>query len=200
MQGAGIERKETFETLLKMKQFPTIILFYIIIPVFIWGCNNSSTSRVDNEFALYSTQEIFDSINNSYKLVPAVDHYITIQDDDDLLKTVNILLDSISKNSFHHLNIEALRIEEKDSGSKLLIINLLENENINDPDSLGHYRTWYDFFQGTMGGEVTSIILRESILQRNYKGEWIDEMQVYYQNEPIGQWDHIQLDGTILRN
>jgi hypothetical protein len=51
-----------------------------------------------------------------------------------------------------------------------------------------------------MGGEATSIILKESILQRNYEGKWIDELEVYYQNEPIGQWDRVQLSGTILRN
>ena len=155
---------------------------------------------MEDEFALFSITEIFDSVNMSYKIVPVVDHYIRIKNDPDLLKTVNVLLDSISKNSFHNLKIDAIRIEEKDNGSKLLIINLLENENFIIPDSLGHYRTWYDFFQGSMGGEVTSIILKESILQRSFKGEWIDEMQVYYQNEPIGQWDHIQLNGTLLRN
>ena len=183
-----------------MKQFLTLIPLFFIISVLIWACNNNSSSRFDNEFALYSTKEIFDSINNSYKLVPVIDHYVTIQQDNDLLKIVNVLLDSISKTSFHNLKIDALRIEEKDNGFKLLIINLLENENFIIPDSLGHYRTWYDFFQGSMGGEVTSIILKESILQRNFKGEWIDEMQVYYQNEPIGQWDHIQLNGTLLRD
>ena len=74
-----------------MKQFLTLILFYFIISVIIWGCNTNSSPRVDNEFALYSTNEIFDSINNSYKLVPVIDHYIKIQNDDDLLKTVNVL-------------------------------------------------------------------------------------------------------------
>ena len=183
-----------------MKKILTSILLVFLISVLYWDCNNNSSSKLENEFALYSIEEIFDSVDMSYKIVPVVDHYIRIKDDDDLLKTVNVLLDSISKNSFNDLKIDAIRIEEKENGSKLLIINLLENENFKIPDSLGQYRTWYDFFQGTMGGEVTSIILKESILQRNYKGEWIDEMQVYYQNEPIGQWDHIQLDGTLLRN
>jgi len=175
-------------------------MFYFIISVFIGGCISNSSSRIDNEFALFSTREIFDSINNSYKLVPVIDHYVTIQQDNDLLKIVNVLLDSISKNSFHNLKIDALRIEEKDNEVKLLIINLSENEKFIIPDSLGHYRTWYDFFQGSMGGEITSIILKESILQRNYQGNWIDGMEVYYQNEPIGEWDHIQLSGTIMRN
>jgi len=184
----------------KPRPISAIILLYFIISVFIWGCYTNSPSRVDNEFALYSATEIFDSLNNSYKLVPVVDHYIKIQDDDDLLKTVNVLLDSISKNSFHNLKIDALRIEEKEDGFKLLVINLSENQNPINPDSLGQYRTWYDFFQGSMGGEATSIILKESILQRNYEGTWIDKLEVYYQNEPIGQWDHVQLSGTILRN
>lgn len=171
-----------------------------MISVLYWDCNTPSSSQLEDKFALFSASEIFDSVNMSTKIVPVVDHYIKIKTGPDLLKTVNILLDSISKNSFHNLKIDAIRIEEKNNGSKLLIVNLLENEDFIIPDSLGNYRTWYDFFQGSMGGEVTSIILKESVLQRNFKGEWIDEMQVYYQNEPIGQWDHIQLNGTLLRN
>jgi hypothetical protein len=75
-----------------MKQFLTLFLIYIIISVFNWNCNTDSTSKNYNEFAIYSTSETFDSLNNSYKLVPIVDHYISIQNEDDLLKTLNILL------------------------------------------------------------------------------------------------------------
>jgi len=183
-----------------MKNLITFSLLSFIFSILIWNCSNSKTFKLDNEFALYATSEIKDSVNNSFKLVPIVDHYITIPNNYDLLKTIKVLIDSISRNSFNNQRIEILRAEEKDNGSMLLVINLLENDNFIIPDSLGHYRTWYDFFQGTMGGEVTSIVLKESILQRNYKGRWIDELQVYYQNEPIGEWDHIQLSGSIMRN
>lgn len=182
-----------------MKHLITSTSLLFIFPVLTWNCNNSRSSRLDNEFALYSTGEVKDSVNDFYKIVPIVDHYITIPNDYDLLKTINVLLDSVSQNSFNNQKIEVLLIEEKENGSILLIINLSEHENFVIPDSLGHYRTWYDFFQGTLGGEATGIILKESILQRNYKGRWIDELQVYYQNEPFGDRDHIQLSGSIMR-
>ena len=37
-----------------------------------------------------------------------------------------------------------------------------------------------------MGGEQTTIILNESILQREFTGDWIDEVEFNYQNALIG--------------
>jgi hypothetical protein len=36
-------------------------------------------------------------------------------------------------------------------------------------------------------------------LQKQYKGEWVDAVEFYYQNEKIGDRDHIFLSGTIKR-
>ncbi|NLM92507.1 MAG: hypothetical protein GX168_06160, partial [Bacteroidales bacterium] len=56
---------------------------------------------------------------------------------------------------------------------------------------------WYDYFQGSMGGMNTSIVLRESFLQPDYDGVWIDAVAFYYQGDPIGAWDHLLLEGLL---
>ncbi|MDP3002818.1 MAG: hypothetical protein Q8N38_06805 [Bacteroidales bacterium] len=59
--------------------------------------------------------------------------------------------------------MEVLEIDKNESDYKILKINLKENPGFIMPDNLGHYRTWYDFFQGSMGGEQTTIILIELV-------------------------------------
>jgi len=63
----------------------------------------------------------------------------------------------------------------------------LENSGFKTPDSSGKYLSWYDFFQGSSGGQHTTVVLTESILQRELKGDWINEVEFYYQNEKIGE-------------
>jgi hypothetical protein len=113
---------------------------------------------------------------------------------------IGILLDSVSAHNFNNLKIEVLGIDENAADYKILKINLKEDPSFKIPDSLGNYHSWYNFFQGSMGGECTTIILIESTLQKQYHGEWIDAVEFYYQNEKIGEWDHIFLSGIIKRN
>jgi hypothetical protein len=174
--------------------------FCILLCIGFIGCNSNKTLNKVDEFALFTTIEVFDSINGSIKMIPTIDRIISIPANQSLEKKINILLDSISKNNFKNLKIETLRIDEIQNGYKSLKLNLRENPGFIIPDSLGKYRSWYEFFQGSTGGEHTSIILKESILQRQYGGDWINEVEFYYQNEKMGEWDHIFLSGTIKRN
>jgi len=80
------------------------------------------------------------------------------------------------------------------------LINLKENPGFIIPDSPGNYRNWHDFFQGSKRGELTTIILIESVLQREFAGDWIDEVENYYQSGKTGEWDHVFLSGIINRN
>lgn len=169
----------------------TIILTY--------GCKSHVAPKEVDEFALFTTKEIFDSASESYKLIPSVERLITISKNQSLEKKVGALLDSISKNNFHNLKIELLNITETTEGKKSLKVNLKENPDFILPDSLGRYHSWYEFFQGSMGGEQTTIILVESILQREFSGMWIDEVEFSYQSEKIGEWDHAFLSGVIKR-
>jgi len=182
-----------------MNKILTKISIYITLVISLLSCNSNKTTRDFNEFALYSTKESYDSVVGFNKMTPIIDRYISISTNQNLLIKISILLDSVSAHNFNNLKIEILGVDKNGSDFKTLKINLKENPGFIMPDSLGHYRTWYDFFQGSMGGEQTTIILIESILQKQYKGDWVDAVEFYYQNEKIGEWDHTSLSGIIKR-
>jgi hypothetical protein len=166
----------------------------------IFSCNSNYTAVDYDEFALFSTKEVFDSVNGSDKMIPVIDRYISVPADQDLLMKVSTLLDSVSVHNFNGLKIETDGIDENADHYKILKINLKENPGFKMPDSLGNYRSWYDFFQGSMGGGRTTIILIESALQKQYKGEWVDAVEFCYQNEKMGEWDHVLLSGINKRS
>lgn len=171
----------------------------ILLVMSLISCNSKKTAIISEEFALYSTREVFDSTLGYDKMVPVAVRYISIPADMDLLKRIGILVDSVSACNFNNLKMDVLGIDARGDSNKVLKVNLKENPGFKMPDSLGHYRSWYDFFQGSMGGGRTSIILTESTLQKQYKGEWVDAVEFYYQNQKIGDWDHLFLSGTIMR-
>jgi hypothetical protein len=183
-----------------MNKILTETSIYITLSIFIFSCNSNNPTSSFDDFALYSTKEVFDSVTRSNKMTPIVDRYISIPTNQNLIMRVGILLDSVSAYNFNNLKIEVLGIDENEANYKILKINLKENPSFKIPDSLGNYRSWYDFFQGSMGGESTTILLIESTLQKQYKGEWVDAVEFYYQNEKIEEWDHIFLSGIIQRN
>jgi hypothetical protein len=182
-----------------MKTNYQLIKLSILLGILVIGCKTNKASKETDEFALFTTIEVFDSTSRSIIIVPSIDRFISIPANQSLNNKVNSLLDSISKNSFNNLKIESLGIAEIGNGYKSLKVNLLENPGFKIPDSLGKYKSWYDFFQGSAGGQHTTIVLTESILQREFKGDWINEIVFYYQNEKIGEYDHISLSGTIKR-
>jgi hypothetical protein len=186
--------------MLKHMNITNQIFKLIVITIFLaYGCKSHVVPKETDEFALFTTTEIFDSLSESYKLIPSVERLINIPKNQSLERKVGDLLDSISKNNFHNLKIELLSITETTEGKKSLKVNLKENPGFIIPDSLGNYQSWYEFFQGSMGGEQTTIILIESILQREFTGDWIDEVEFSYQTEKIGEWDHAFLSGVFKR-
>jgi hypothetical protein len=173
------------------------IVISIVFCILISACNSKESSN--DSFALYTTKEVIDSSSSTRRTVPEIKRYISIPKSNSLDGKIKTLLDSISKDSFNNLAIKSLGVTRDSHGLKLLKVNLLETSGFKIPDSLGNYRTWYDFFQGSSGGLETTLTLTESILQRDYKGEWIDKVEFYYQSEPIGEWDHVFLSGQIKR-
>jgi hypothetical protein len=182
-----------------MKKNYHLIRLAILLGILVIGCKTNKTPKEVDEFALFTAKEVFDSTSRTIKTVPIIDRFFLIPANKSLKKKINILLDSISKHNFNNLQIKSLGIDEIQNGNKLLKVNLLENPGFKMPESLGKYQSWYDFFQGSSGGEQTTIILTESILQRKFNGDWINEIEFYYQNEKIGEWDHISLSGIIKR-
>lgn len=171
----------------------------VITFIFVYGCKSPVAPKEVDEFALFTATEIFDSVSGSYKLIPSVDRLISIPKKQSLEEKLKDLLDTVSKNNFKNLKIEIISVEEIQPGYKSLKVNLKENPGFIIPDSIGNYRSWYEHFQGSMGGDQTTIVLIESILQREYSGDWIDEVEFYYQGEKIGEWDHVFLTGKIKR-
>lgn len=184
----------------KMNITKQLMILSIQVLMLVSGCKSNTASKEYDELALFTTIEVFDSTNLSYKLIPSVERLLSIPKNESIEKKINTLLDSVSHNSFHNLKIEVLSINEITEGKKSLVVNLKENPRFIIPDSLGNYRNWFDFFQGSMRGEQTTIILIESVLQREFAGDWIDEVEFYYQNEKMGEWDHVFLSGIINRN
>jgi len=182
-----------------MNKIVTSSSLYLTLIISLLSCKSNNTAGDFNEFALYSTREVFDSAAGYNKMVPIVDRYISIPADQSLINTVTILLDSVSANSFNNLKLEVTGIYNNKDSLEILKVNLRENPGFKMPDSLGNYRSWYEYFQGSMGGGQTTIILIESSLQKQFKDEWIDAVEFYYQNEKIGEWDHVSLSGIINR-
>jgi hypothetical protein len=177
------------------KLLKTVFLICLIL----LGCKQNKAPRELDEFALYTTKEVLDTISGTIIVVPKIEKYILMSKELSLYQKIDNLLDSISKNSFNNLAIEILRLDIDQNGYKSLIVNLKEFQGFSIPGSLGKYQTWYDYFQGSSGGRQTTIVLIESILQNEFKGEWINELEFYYQNEEIGEWDHIFLSEKITR-
>ena len=183
-----------------MNTIKQLTILGIQVLMLVSACKSNTTSKEIDELALFTTIEVFDSASLSYKLVPSVERMISIPKNESIEKKISTLLDSVSNNNFHNLKIEVLSINETTEGKKSLVVNLKENPGFKVPDSLGNYRNWYDFFQGSMRGEQTTIILIESVLQREFSGDWIDEVEFYYRNEKMGEWDHVFLSGIVNRD
>lgn len=125
-----------------------------------------------------------------------INFYVKIYKNLSLIEKLKIIADQLSKFKFDGLPINILRIEERDN-KKIAIIDL--KELTSSDNLLPFWRTKY--FQGSAGGYFTTLTLIKSFLQEDYKGEWIDGIEFYYEGKPIleGEWDHISLHGTIYR-
>lgn len=83
-------------------------------------------------------------------------------------------------------------------GQKIAVVNLHESPE----DKVVEYpavswRTGY--FQGSTGGAVTSVSLVETILQREYDGDWVDGVKFFYEGKPI-EFEHVAgLSGAHYR-
>ncbi|MBB6716133.1 hypothetical protein [Clostridium gasigenes] len=108
---------------------------------------------------------------------------------------------SLSKNCFSGLPIEFIRIENV-NGKDIAIINLKErkeNEGIVDYDKLKvKGQTWsWSYLQGSTGGKITTVSLEETILQREYNGNWIDGVEFLYNDKKI-QMQHVPRLGDVI--
>lgn len=79
-------------------------------------------------------------------------------------------------------------------GQSVAVIDLKENT---ENDSVMSWRSGY--FQGSTGGAVTSVSLSETMLQKEYNGDWIDGVKFLYECEPVA-FEHVEgLSATLYR-
>ncbi len=147
---------------------------------------------------LYTTQEVSDPQTQVIRQVPLIERSIEMADTLSLEAQLNNLLDTLSATYFNGLKVSATVVTDS-LQSSIAKIYLQEPAGFVMPDSIGNYRSWYDYFQGSSGGEYTGIVLTETVLQRDYKGAWIRSAEFYYQGKPFGEWDHVLLTGELKR-
>ena len=89
--------------------------------------------------------------------------------------------------------VNILRIENR-ADKRIAIIEINERHTPYGP-------TWKgNFFQGSSGGQATTVTLVKTFLQEDYKSEWIDGIEFYYEGKPISRdWDHVSLHSTKYR-
>lgn len=134
--------------------------------------NNSSNKVQEKIFTLYSVDL-------------SGDKTITIGNvktkSDSIKENLSSIANSLSKKNFESFGIEVKEIK-KVNGKSIAYINLKDTGN----------KKWTEkYFQGSLGGYVTSTSLIESFLQRKYKGDWIDGVAFTLNNNKIEDTGHI---------
>ena len=78
-------------------------------------------------------------------------------------------------------------------GQRIAVIDLMES-NKGDADV-----SWKGlYFQGSTGGMMTSVSLTETILQKDYLGDWVDGVKFLYEGKKV-EFEHVGLYGTAYR-
>ncbi|CCQ95936.1 hypothetical protein CULT_330021 [[Clostridium] ultunense Esp] len=128
---------------------------------------------------------IFTANINTYK--KEIKYYVTIPKILPMEEQLHLLVNKLSQYCFNGLPIEIVDIKDIE-GKKIAIINLKEysiNQGIEDLEKLigSSWKAYY--FQGTAGGIITSYQLIDTLLQKDYDGEWIDGVQFLYEGKDI---------------
>ena len=85
-------------------------ILFLLALILISGCKSKTAEKEVEEFALFTTTEVYDSVSLTFKQIPVVERMITIPENESLEIKITTLLDSVSKNNFHNLKIEVLSI------------------------------------------------------------------------------------------
>lgn len=166
----------------------SVLLILLVIVLIVFSCRSGKKTDATDDLALFSMTGVG----------PKIDKFIPVPSNEELTQKVKILMDSVSSYNFNDLEIEVLGIESGAENVKTLKINLKEKPGYDEPGNMEQF-SWYNFFQGSEEGQNTTAILIESALQKQYEGEWIDAVEFFYNGEKMGEWDHINLAGTIKR-
>ena len=78
-----------------------------------------------------------------------------------------------------------------EEGKKIAYFNLQDkNKDISSPDN------WYSSFQGSTGAQSTLNFIVDTLLQKEFKGDWIDGINLTYNGQYI-EFDHISFENIV---
>lgn len=126
---------------------------------------------------------------------PQTAYYILIPENLSVRSKLEVIASRLSQLYYGNAPIKVDSIAHQEGG-EIAYVNMSEPSG----ETIG---PWLGFhFQGSTGGYITIYVLKESFLQREYPGDWVDGVIFCYQGKPIkpGSWDHISLDGHFSRS
>lgn len=166
------------------------IILIITFSIILIGCEKIDSDNSETINASNLKESKTDIINQEYLYIKSLDvnsgeeiviGNLILDESSSLEEQLNTLIKEISKLSFDNAPIELVKIE-----NNIAYINLKEGKDKN------YWSTRY--FQGSTGGNITTYTLKESILQKSYKGKWISGVQFSYEGKTDVEFDHIDVD------
>ncbi|WP_343008662.1 hypothetical protein [Clostridium celatum] len=101
------------------------------------------------------------------------------------------MANEVSNDLFNSLPLELIEIKDIEEKS-IAVFNFEEvGKNAEKATLFQDYEgdSWFQCFQGSAGGRVTEYTLIETLLQRNYEGEWIDGINFTYKGGSV-EFEH----------
>lgn len=171
------------------------LLTMLIVGIILTGCGNDVKTEVDTSenLPLIQVEPVIKDTLYAYTLdydkMLNIPIEIEVEHTGDIMSSIEKLATVLSDKIFNGLEI--LIVQKEDiNGKEIVTINLQDSDK----------GEWYNYFQGSTGGMVTTKTLEETFLQRDYTGEWIDGIQFQYNGDPMPEFDHtIGLDTIIYR-
>lgn len=163
-----------------MKMKFSILIIMLSMFLFI-GCTNTSDDKQQNveesEFTIYTLDcEDTNKVQEFKK--------INIESDKSVKEKLEILCDALEDYYFKDDSIE-IKVESIDKNN-IVTINL-ENED-----------SWKQHFQGSTGGLITEETIVKTLLQSEYKGEWISGIKILV-DDKVPEYDHSFIENTFMR-
>lgn len=105
-------------------------------------------------------------------------------------KKLSRLASKMSKHLFSQKKIVLTSIKTEE-GKEIAYFDLQDKE-----EELTSPNNWHQSFQGSTGAQTTLASICETLLQKNYKGNWIDGIKLTYNGE-YAEFDHITFDDIV---
>ncbi|MEW8955309.1 hypothetical protein, partial [Clostridium sp.] len=152
--------------------------------------NNKVTNNQKKESSKSKGEEevftIYDVDGNTYN--KKVAYTFNLPSDKSIEEKAEIIIKKTIAKWFNSLPID-ISFKKVDS-KNIMVLNLID-KNKDSRDS------WYRAFQGSTGGTINSTRLIENSLQKSYKGEWIDGLEVLY-NGKTSEFQHAWVLSEIV--